>query len=279
MQRAILVLSLSLASATLFPSLVTAQNASRDPTAVAEAITQQIFRRIAQTRNAVLLDAPVEEGAALGRLYFYESPSCALHLSNVVNKGTPISLTSARDSPSIEAFVQANARSLRERELSGQYQVSREMAAQLAAAVKDAGAVEGSAEARLLTEALSRVNIRFRVIRTEIPFLAMEREIKKEGIPRISEAPQNYQGIIVPITHFSVSDFSYDSSRVASAEAGLKMQAGFLQKVLDTLSAGFSAQQATEHRTEMNIPTSAIFAFKPWVLDYRSATCPRGQRR
>jgi hypothetical protein len=243
---------------------------AQDPTKAVESFMNSLYKRLAERRNALVIDAPSEHAAELGKLYMYESPKCYLPNSNYVKKGTPVSLDSFDSVVDVSDITHTS----REPKEIGSYQISREFAAQLVADIKKNGMLDGSINPKILIDSISKANVSFRVVRSEVDFAALHRRLKDKQIDT-SILPENYEGILVPIAQFSITDFKYEKGKDGNAEGGLGLEANFLNKLLSELNASFNVKRTSLTNGSAEIESSATFAFKPNVLMSRHEKCPR----
>jgi hypothetical protein len=251
-------------------STASARVMAQDPAKAVESFMNSLYKRLAERRNALVLDAPSEHAAELGKLYMYEKPKCYLPYSNYVAKGTPVSL----DSFDTVIDVADITHTSREPKETGSYQLSHDFAAQLVADIKKNGVLDGSINPKILIDSISRANVSFRVVRSEVDFAAMHRRLDGKHVDT-SILPANYEGILVPIAQFSITDFKYEQSKVTDTGGGLGIEANFLNKLLSEMNASFNAKRTSLNEGAAEIESSAVFAFKPNILMSRHEKCPR----
>lgn len=243
---------------------------AQQATQPSEIMMQSLFKRLAATRNAVLLDAASDNAAVLGRLYMYDKPRCILSAPEVVKRGLPVSIQTYDDPIDVSDITLVS----REPKQTGAYTISSQLAAELAADLKQSGIVDSSVSAKALTEGISRASLSFRVVREEVIFAKMRNRLGKYDVS-LASLPDEYEGLLIPIAKFYITDFKYNASAMRNIGGGVGFAADTLNKIFGDLEASFKAERKKLTENGIEIETSATFAFKPNVLIARHQKCGR----
>lgn len=244
--------------------------AAQQPTQASEVVMQSLYKRLASTRSAVLLDAASDNAAVLGHVYMYDRPRCILSAPEVLKRGLPVSMQTY-DTPIDVSDITLVSREAKQ---TGSYTVSSSLAAELAADLKQSGMVDASVSLKALTEGLSRSSMSFRVVREEVVYAKMRNRLGPYPV-MLSNIPDEYEGLLIPIAKFYITDFKYNTNATRTLGGGASLAADTLNKLFGDLESSFKAERRKLTEGGVEIETSATFAFKPNVLIARNKKCPR----
>jgi hypothetical protein len=234
----------------------------------AEVFLSSLFSRLAKTRNAILLDAASERGAAIGDVYVYASPACDILASNLAKTGKRVSLDPFDKNLGI---TDAQIESDREPLISGSYLISKDMAGEIGLHLRESG-IGAGIDWKAFKSSLAAAQVRFRVVRRQVPFRVVESMAVGAGLTR-ADIPANYEGILVPFVQFHLTDFSYQEVDSKSKSQGGEAAADLLNSLLAAASASASSQALSISSSTAAIQGSTVFAFKPYVARVRHARC------
>lgn len=243
---------------------------AQQATQPSEVMMQSLFKRLAASRNAVLLDAASDNAAMLGHLYMYDRPKCILSAPEVLKRGMPVSMQTYDDPIDVSDITLVS----REAKQTGSYTISSQLAAELAADLKHSGIVDSSVSAKALAEGISRASLSFRVVREEVIFAKMRKRLGPIDVS-LASLPDDYEGLLTPIAKFYLTDFKHNASATRTLGGGLGFAADTLNKLFGDLETSFKAERRKLTESGVEIETSATFAFKPNVLIARHQKCGR----